>query len=333
MTVIKAMVVVDSADGPTIQPRSVAAPSRAPGQVLIEVRAASVNRADLAVRTGTHVGAGVKAGPTVVGLDCAGVVLEADEDSGLAAGERVMTMVGGGLAEQVAVDARMPIRLPDSWSYEAGAAAVLALMTGHNALNSAGQLAHGESVLVTAARSGVGQATLRVARELGAGRILAAVRSPGDETVLRDAGADAIVETGSPRFAEAVLAATDGRGVDVTVDLVGGPCLADLVEAAALKGRIVGVGRLGGPHGSLDMETLAVKRLAIVGVTFRTRDDDEKAAVAAGVRSDLAAAMHEGRLSPLIDRVLPWSEVLDAQDAVASDSHLGKVVLTVSADA
>lgn len=331
MTLIKAMVVVHSADGPTIQQQSVAAPTRGPGQVLIEVRAASVNRADLAVRAGTHIGAGADTGPSVVGLDCAGTVLEADADSDLAPGDRVMTLASGGLAEQVTVDARLPIRLPETWSYESGAAAVLALMTGHNALSTAGRLAPGESVLVTAARSGVGQATLQIARELGAGRVIAAVRSPGDETLLRDLGADAIIETGSPGFAKAVVAATDGQGVDVIIDQVGGPYLADHVEAAALKGRIVGVGRLGGTLGSLDMETLAVKRLVIGGVTFRTRDADEKAAIAAGVRSDLAPAMSEGRLSPLIDRVLPWGQVLDAQNAVASDSHLGKVVLTVSA--
>ncbi len=117
------------------------------------------------------------------------------------------------------------------------------------------------------------------------------------------------------------------------VDHVGGPYLADHVDAAALKGRIVGVGRLGGPLVTLDMDTLARKRLEIVCVTFRTRDADEKAAIAAGVPSDLAAGLAEGRLSPLIDRALPWSQVLDAQNAVAADSHLGKVVLKVSTGA
>ncbi|MTD54353.1 zinc-binding dehydrogenase [Amycolatopsis sp. RM579] len=330
---MKAMVVAGTASGATIQQRELGAPVRNAGQVLIGVRAASVNRADLAVRAGTHVSADATAGPTVVGLDCAGVVLDADADSGLATGDRVMTMAGGGLAEQVVVDARMPIRLPDSWSFEMGAAAVLALMTGHNALRTAGRLVPGESVLVNAARSGVGQATIRIANELGAGRVIAAVRSLRDEDFLTELGADIVVDTGSGGFAEAVLAATDGRGVDVIVDHVGGPYLADHVKAAALKGRIVGVGRLGGAEGTLDMETLAVKRLELVGVTFRTRDADEKAAIAAGVRADLIEALSEGRLDPRIDRVLPWTEVLGAQDVVASDAHLGKIVLRVSADA
>ncbi len=113
---------------------------------------------------------------------------------------------------KVAVDARLPIRLPRTWSHESGAAAVLSLMTAHNALSATGRLAAGESVEVTAARSRAGQATVRIAREFGAGRVLAVVRSMGDETPLRDLGAEAIVETGSLGFAETVLAATDGSG-------------------------------------------------------------------------------------------------------------------------
>lgn len=329
---IKAMVVAPGKSGPTIERRDIDAPVRGTGQVLIEVRAASVNRADLAVRAGTHVGAGAPPGHTVMGLDCAGVVIEADRDSEFVSGDRVMTMASGGLAEQVVVDGRMPIRLPDSWSFEMGAAAVLPLMTGHNALSTAGRLAPGESVLVNAARSGVGQATIRIAKELRAGRVLAAVRSFRDEAFLRELGADAVIETGAGGFAEVVVAATEGEGVDVVVDHVGGPYLADHVAAAALKGRIVGVGRLGGADGALDMETLAAKRLEIIGVTFRTRDADEKAAIVAGVRADLTEALSKGRLDPTIDRVLPWTEVLAAQDIVASDSHLGKIVLRVSAD-
>lgn len=332
MTTIKAMVVAESEAGSTIELGDIAQPVRSTGQVLIEVRAASVNRADLAVRGGTHVTTTGPAGPTVVGLDCAGVVLEADPDSPFAPGDRVMTVVGGGLAERVVVDERMPVRLPGDWSFETGAAAILALMTAHNALRTAGHLAPGETVLVNAAHSGVGQATIRIATELGAGRTIAAVRSIHDESLLKELGADAVVETGSGTFADAVLNATDGRGADVLVDHVGGPYLAEHIRAAALKGRIVGVGRLGGADGILDMETLAVKRLEIIGVTFRTRDADEKAAIVAGVRTDLTDALSSGRLNPRIDRILPWTDVLAAQDAVAADSHLGKVVLQVVAD-
>ncbi|WP_033294683.1 zinc-binding dehydrogenase [Amycolatopsis jejuensis] len=313
--------------GPAIQLREIEAPERSAGQVLIGVRAASVNRADLAARGGTH------GASTVAGLDCAGVVLEADADSALAPGDRVMTIVGGGLAERVVVDDRLPIRLPDAWSFEMGAAAVLALMTGHNALRTAGRLIPGETVLVNAARSGVGQATIRIANELGASRVIAAVRSLRDEEFLKELGADTVVGTGSGAFADAIRAATDGHGVDVIVDHVGGPYLEQHVAAAAVKGRIVGVGRLGGALGSLDLETLAFKRLEIVGVTFRTRDNAEKAAIAAGVRADLSAALHGGRLDPRIDRIMPWTDVLEAQDVLAADEHLGKIVLTVSANA
>ena len=161
-----------------------------------------------------------------------------------------MTLASGGLAERVAVDARLPIRLPGSWSYESGAAAVLALMTGHDALRTVGRLAPGESVLVTAARSGVGQATVRMARELGAGRVIAAARSLRDEEMLRGLGADAVVESGSAGFAAAVLDATDGGGVDVSVDHVGGPVPGRARRSGCAQGPHRRGRRLGGPWGA-----------------------------------------------------------------------------------
>lgn len=323
---MKAMVVDTSGSTATIVQRDIEAPRRGPGQVLIRVHAASVNRADLAVRAGTP------GTPAVVGLDCAGTVAEADPGSGFRPGDRVMAVVSGGLAEQVVVDERMPIHLPAGWSFDQGAAAVLALLTGHNALRTAGRLARGDFVLVNAARSGVGQSTIRIAAALGAGRIVAGVRTVRDKAFLNELGAHVVVETGGGGFADAVLDATDGRGADVIVDHVGGPYLADHIAAAAVRGRIVSVGRLGGTQGSLDMNALALIRLEIIGVTFRTRDADEKAAVARAVREELADAIGRGHLDPRIDRVLDWSAVLVAHDGVASNSHLGKVVLRITND-
>jgi NADPH2:quinone reductase len=243
-----------------------------------------------------------------------------------------MTLVTGGLAERVVVDERMPIVLPEQWTFDMGAAAVLALLTGHNALRTVGRLRPGDTVLVNAAQSGVGQMTLQLAVALGAGRVLAGVRSVKNADLLNRLGADALIRTDTDGFAQQVLEETDGRGVDVVIDHVGGPYLAEHLQSAALGGRIISVGRLGGPTGDLDLETVALKRLSIVGVTFRTRDADEKAAVAQGVRDDLTTPLAEGRLDPLVDRVLPWTDALAAQEAVAADSHLGKIVLRVQGD-
>ena len=326
---MKAMVVRQAPDGPTIEPAELDEPRPGPGQVLVQVHSASVNRADLAVVTGAHSTAGAGPGPTVLGLDAAGVVLEAGPGTDLLVGQRVMTMAAGGLAERVVVDGRLPVPLPDGWSFDEGAAAVLALMTAHNALATAGRMQPGESVLVNAASSGVGQMALQVARSLGAGRLLAAVRTRRDDRLLRELGADEVIDTADGTFADQVLAATSGRGVDVVVDHVGGPYLAQHLQSCAVKGRVVGVGRLGGPHGQLDLEQLALKRLELVGVTFRTRDPDEKAALVRDLRRDVDHELGAGRLKPRIDQVLAWTDVLTAHARVRADAHLGKVVLRV----
>lgn len=323
------MVVTRSATGRTVELQEVPEPERRPGEVKIQVRAASVNRADLAVVAGSYVGADTGTGPVVVGLDAAGVIIEAEESSALNVGDRVMTIAAGGLAERVSVDARLPIKLPDVWSCEDGAAAVVALMTSHNALHTAGGLAVDEMVFLNAATSGVGQMAIKVARALGAGRIVAGARGTDDADFLQSVGADVAVDT-SGSFADDVLAATNGAGADVIVDHVGGPYLGEHVRAAALKGRIVSVGRLGGAEGTLNMEELAVKRLEIVGVTFRTRTPDEKAAIVESLITDLGAQLATDDLKPRIDRVASWLDVLDVHRSVSDDAHLGKIVLQVS---
>jgi len=242
---VKAMIIDRSDAAPTIRQSEIEPPSRARGQVLIRVQAASVNRADLAVLAGTHAHPGA-AGPAVVGLDAAGIVVEADEDSEFRVGDRVMTMVGGGLAEYVAIDSRFPVPLPDSWTFEEGAGAIIALMTEHNALRTAGRLRDGDAVLINAANSGVGQMAIQVARHLGAGRIIAGVRTHREDALLTTLGADTIINTGAGGFAEQVLDVSDGQGVDIIIDHVGGPYLADHIKAAALQARLIGVGRLGG---------------------------------------------------------------------------------------
>jgi NADPH:quinone reductase len=326
---MKAMVVDRSGSEPTIREADLPEPVAGDGQALVEVRAASVNRADLAALAGTHAPAAARSGPSVVGLDAAGVVLEAPPGSGLTPGDRVMTKVGGGLAERVVVDARMPVVLPDDWSFDDGAAAIVALMTAHNALVDAGRLRAGDTVLVTGANSGVGQRAIEVARLLGAGSVIAAVRRVRDASLLRDLGADHVVATGDPAWTDELAGITDA-GVHLTVDHVGGPMLAPAIRASAVGGRFVSVGRLAGGAATIDLEEVAVKRLEVIGVTFRTRDVDETAAVVSSMTGDLATHLQQGRLRPLIHAVLPWTEVRAAQALVASDQHLGKVVLQVS---
>ncbi|TFC81708.1 NAD(P)H-quinone oxidoreductase [Cryobacterium sp. TMS1-20-1] len=325
---MRAIVVEQNPGGSVLSMRDLPSPEPGPRQVKIRVRTASVNRADLGQRAGTHQPVSPGSTPVVVGLDAAGdVVTVGSEVRGVHVGDRVMATVSGGLSEEVVVDAALVVPIPPAWTYAEGAAAILGLMTEHNALRTAGDLKPGETVLVHAAASTVGLQCVQLAKYLGAGLIIASVRTDRATDVLRSQGADHVVEVGEAGFADRVLELTDGRGVDVIVDHVGGPYLADNIRCAALLGRLVGVGRLGGAHGDLDLEALAFKRLRIIGVTFRTRDAAEKAAIVAALLSEVDLASEA--LRPLIDRILPWTEVQQAQDLMAANSHLGKIVLSL----
>ena len=325
---MRAIVIEQTPNGSVLSMRDLPSPEPGPRQVKIRVRTASVNRADLHQRAGTHQPVSPGSAPVVVGLDAAGdVVALGREVSGVHVGDRVMAIVSGGVSEEVIVDAALVVPIPQAWTYAEGAAAILGLMTEHNALRTAGDLKPGETVLVHAAASSVGLQCVQLAQYLGAGLIIASVRTDRATDLLRSQGADHVLEVGEAGFADQVLKLTDGRGVDVIVDHVGGPYLVDNIRCAALLGRLVGVGRLGGARGDLDLEALAFKRLSIIGVTFRTRDAAEKADIVAALLSEVDPAFEA--LRPSIDRILPWTEVQQAQDLLAANSHLGKIVLSL----
>lgn len=306
-------------------------PAVGPLDVRVRVHAASVNRADLLTRAGTHAPA-TASGPAIAGLDAAGEVLEVgSEVTTLKPGDRVMAMVAGGLAEEVVFPAAMAILVPSAWSWVEGAAAVLGLMTEHNALATAGRMQRGETVLVHAAASGVGTQAIQLARQLGAKKIIGTARSARPLPPLEALGLHHLVVASDEDFADRALELTDGVGVDVILDHVGGPYLPGNIKAAAVRGRIVGIGRLGGAEGILDLEELARKRLEIVGTTFRTRTPEEKAKVVADLRDDVELEASADQLRPIVDRVLPWTDALKAQDALEAGEHVGKIVLEVFA--
>ena len=325
---MRAVVIEPSAEGSTLKFADIAEPSLGPEQIRIAVRAASVNRADLAQRAGTH-GPGPAAGgpPVVPGLDAAGDVLAVGSDvQGVRPGDRVMTLAAGGLAEQVVVDAGLAVPIPQAWSYVDGAAAILGLLTEHNALRTAGRMQPGETVLVHAAASGVGLIGVRLARHLGAGTVIGTTRSGRGRELVLAHGADHVVQVRDGSFADEVRQHSGERGVDVIVDHVGGPYLKDNVRVASIRGRLVGVGRLGGATGSLDMEALAFKRMQIIGVTFRTRSPQEKAEVVRALREDVDLDQAADELRPPWTGSAPWDQVEQLQSVMASDQHLGKMV-------
>jgi NADPH:quinone reductase len=319
-----------ASDVASLELQNIEPPQLSRDQIRVAVRAASVNRADLLTRAGAHAPASAGGSPQVAGLDASGDVIEVGSDvSGIKVGDRVMVMAGGGLAEEIVVSSDMAIPVPTGWSYIEGAAAVLGLMTEHDALVTAGGLTKGDVVVVHAATSGVATQGIQLAKYVGAGTILATARSMRADDVLTGLGADALIDTSSGDFPARILDLTNGNGANVILDHVGGPYLAGNLAASAIGGRIIGIGRLGGADGTLDLEELARKRVSIIGVTFRTRTPAEKAEVVAALRRDVDFENATDALRPLIHQTYDWTQALEAQAELAKNAHVGKIVLEV----
>ena len=323
---MKAVVVVAAPEGATLQLIDTVRPVSGPNDVLVKVRSAGVNRTDLR-RTQQH-HALAPGEVDIAGLEMAGDVVEVGEQvRGVAVGERIFAMAKSSYAEYVAVDHRLVLPIPASMSYHEAAAIATVYPTAHDALVTNGRLADGEAVLVQAAGSAVGMATIEVARVMGAGVVLGTVDRATVVPRLKELGLDAAFAAVPGELAASVMQATGGRGADVIVDMVGKGVLAANMAAAALRGRIVSVGRLAGFVDEIDLDQLALKRLTVVGVTFRTRSVEEKQALLARFRTDLYAHFDSGRVRPVIDRVFPLGEALQAQERMARNAHFGKILL------
>ena len=312
-------------------------PSPGPGQVAIAVRAAGCNRADLFARVGSY-RVGTRVNP-IAGGEAAGEVVAIGEGvTRWALGDRVMGMLRGALAELAVIDARIAMAVPTGLSWVQAAALPVALCTEHDAIVTNAHVEPGESVLVTGAASGVGIVACQIARWAGA-EVIATTRSEERAAQLRAlAIADRVVVTDGP--ATDFRPGVDGpgvdrpgvdreRGIDVVIDHVGGDLLMPALQAMALGGRYVSVGRLGGMVTPIDLDLLARKRLHLIGVTFRTRNPDQFAAISAAVERDLYEPVAAGMIAPPISATFGFEQAIEAQELMAADGHLGKIVVTV----
>jgi NADPH2:quinone reductase len=234
-----------------------------------------------------------------------------------------------GQAEYVAVDTRLLVPVPDRLDWVQAAGWLNVFTTAHDALVTNARLQRGESVLVNAAGSGIGTAALQIARLIGATPILGSTRSAERRARLEAYGMQTGIDASDPQWPQAVKQATGGRGVDVILDNVGADVLGGNLACIALGGRLVSVGRLGAEKGEIDMDLLALKRASLIGVTFRTRTLEERAACVQRCAQDLLPALADGRLEPVLDRTFAMAEIEEAHGYMASNAHLGKVVLLV----
>ena len=309
--------------------REIAVPVPGPEQVLVRVRAAGLNRAELAVAAGHwH---GPASGPgAVIGIEWAGeVAAVGDAVRGIRPGDRVMCSGSGGYAEYAVTDWGRVAPIPDGLDFTEAATLPIALATMHDALVTHGHLARGRSVLIQGASSGVGLMGLQIARTLGAGVVVGTSGDAGRRARLAEFGASLAVDNAREDWPDEVLAATAGRGVDLIVDMVSGDQANRNLRATAMLGRIVNVGRLGGNSGDFDFDLHALRRITYVGVTFRTRSVEEVREITRRMQADLAPAIADGRLRLPIDRIFPLDEAAAAQAHMRANRHMGKIVLRV----
>jgi NADPH2:quinone reductase len=330
------MQAVHAANG-QIEIREIDEPIAGPGQLLIAVKAAGLNAADRLIVNGTYVSGTSTRTPTTtaassipLGAEAAGEVVGIGEGvDGFALGDRVMGVSGAAFAPLALVGAPFAMHIPEALSYEEAAAVPVAFATAHDALLSAGSTHKGDNVLVTAASSGVGVAALQLARLFGARIVGASSRSSSKLAALAEVfETDVSIVTDDPGLAERSMRATDDHGFDVIIDQVGASALPANVAVAAIKGRIVSVGRMGGTDGAIDLDELARKRLALIGVTFRSRTAEEIVDVYAHAATDIIPAFSAGRLRVIVDREFPFPELAAAQHWLQTSRTIGKVVLT-----
>ncbi len=321
-------VVVTRPGGPEVLDwQEVDDPVPASGEVLLDIAASAVNRADLLQRQG-HYDPPPGSSP-YPGLECSGRVLAlSDGVTGWSVGDEVCALLsGGGYAERVAVPAGQLLPVPTGVGLvDAAALPEVACTVWSNVFMLAG-LRPGETLLVHGGSSGIG--TMAIQLGVAAGARVAVTAGSADKLArCRELGAEILVNYREQDFVEAVRAATDGRGADVVLDNMGAAYLARNVDVLATNGRLANIGLQGGARGELDLGRLMAKRGAVLSTGLRARPPEEKAAVVASVREHVWPHVEAGRVRPVVDRVLTMADAAEAHRVVEGSSHVGKVLLT-----
>lgn len=312
-----------------IEIREVPMPEPGPDEILVKVKTAGLNRADLLVAQGHFHGG--RGGPgQIPGIECAGeVVRSGSSSSPFKQGDQVLCSTASAFAEYTIANIARSTTMPKGLDWIQAGTLPVSLQTMHNAIITNGGLQRGESVLIQGASSGVGLMGMQVAKFMGAGFVIGTSTHPGRRAKLKDFGADLALDTSDPEWPEQARKATGGKGVNVIIDMVSGGVIDGNMQAAALLGRIVNVGRLGGMNGSFNFDLHALKRLKYIGVTFRTRTLEEVADIIRAMRADLWPAVESGKLRLPISSTYTLDQAAEALAHMKANEHFGKIALVM----
>jgi NADPH2:quinone reductase len=303
-------------------------PQPGAGEVLVRVAAAGVNRPDVMQRQGNY--PPPPGASDIPGLEIAGeIVLLGPNVSGLSVGDKVTALLsGGGYAEYAVAAAPLCLPIPDGLNMIEAAALPETFFTVWTNLFERGGCKSGDTVLIHGGTSGIGTTAIQLARAWGA-RVFATAGSPEKARACESFGAVRGIDYRSEDFVEVVRRETDGKGVDVILDMVAGSYVARNFQAAAMEGRIVVISLIGGSRAEISMGAMLTKRLTLTGSTLRARTVAQKAAVAEGVRRNLWPLLSTGRVRPVIHATFPLAKASEAHRLMETSQHIGKIVLTV----
>jgi NADPH2:quinone reductase len=323
-----AIAIVGKGGPEVLQAATLPVPAPGPGQLLIEVEAAGVNRPDVVQRKGLY--PAPKGHSEIPGLEVAGTV--AGTGAGLTrfkAGDRVMALAnGGGYAQYCIAEEGSTLPVPAGMSMiEAGGMPETFFTVWHNVFER-GALKPGEWFLIHGGTSGIGVTAIQLAKAFGAKVIATAGSAAKCEACLK-LGADRAVNYSSEDFVEAVKAATGGKGCDVILDMVGGDYIERNIRSAADDGRIVNIAYQKGSAVQIDMMRVMLKRLTLTGSTLRIRTNDVKAGIARGLAEKVLPLLADGRVKVPVDSTFALAKAAEAHARMEAGSHVGKIVLTV----
>ena len=314
------------ADRAPLELREVAVPEPGPGQLLLKMQAASLNRGEFILGHGLLKPGAEKA----IGIEGAGAVARVGPGiKGFGEGQRIMGRIAGAFSEYALIDVREAIAMPSGLSWTDASAIPLTFLVVHDMLVLQGRLRPGEWVLVTGISSGIGVASLQAAKELGA-KVIGTSGSQQKLDKLAAQGLDVGLLTRAPDFHDAVMKATGGKGVNLVVNTVGGTVFAECIRSMAFEGRLATVGYVDNTlEAKIDIQALHTRRLTLFGVSNKLRSAEQRAAGVPAFIAGFMLAIAAGRIRPVVDRVFPFDQLPEARAHMESNRHLGKIVLGI----